>query len=104
MIAITRWHWALAVGFWIFLAAVYVAQLLWMPQSERINVGAALTWQLSYYAAWVPATIVIWRFTAGCEPAHAPVQEVCVNDVRHTPEDQLVTHICIPLLTQATSA
>ena len=22
MIAITRWHWALAIGFWIFLAAV----------------------------------------------------------------------------------
>jgi signal transduction histidine kinase len=68
VIAITRWHWALAVGFWIFLAVVYVAQLLWMPQSERMNVGAAFTWQLSYYAAWVPATIVIWRFTAGCVP------------------------------------
>lgn len=68
MIAITRWHWALAVGFWTFLAAVYVAQLLWMAQSETINVGTALTMQLSYYAAWVPATIVIWRFTAGWVP------------------------------------
>ena len=68
MTAITRWHWALAVGFWFFLAAVYVAQLLWLAQSERINVGAALTWQLAYYAAWVPATIGIWRFTAGCVP------------------------------------
>ena len=43
MIAITRWHWALAIGFWIFLAAVYVAQLLWMAESERIDLGAALT-------------------------------------------------------------
>jgi two-component system, LytTR family, sensor kinase len=68
VIAITRWHWALAAGFWIFLAAVYVAQLLWLSQTERMNVGSALTWQLSYYAAWVPATIVIWRFTAGCVP------------------------------------
>ncbi len=68
MIAITRWHWALAVGFWSFLAAVYVSQLLWMPQSERMNVGPMMTWQLAYYAAWVPATIVIWRFTAGYVP------------------------------------
>jgi two-component system LytT family sensor kinase len=65
MIVITRWHWALAIGFWLFLAAVNVAQVLWIAQSEQINVGAALTSQLAYYAAWVPATMVIWRFTAG---------------------------------------
>ena len=41
MIAITRWHWALATGFWIFLAAVNVAQGLWLAQSERINLSAA---------------------------------------------------------------
>jgi two-component system LytT family sensor kinase len=71
MIAITRWHWALAVGFWIFLAAVYVAQLVWMvPEmpGARIDLSAALTWQLSYYAAWVPLTIVIWRCTSGWVP------------------------------------
>ena len=38
-----------------------------------------------------------WLPSSGREPADAPVQEVCVNDVRHTPEDQLITHICIPL-------
>lgn len=68
MIAITRWHWALATGFWIFLAAVNVAQGLWLAQSERIDLSAALTLQLSYYAAWVPATIAIWRLTAGWVP------------------------------------
>ena len=76
MIAITRWHWALAVGFWSFLAAVYVAQLVWMiPEMPgvRINRSAALTWQLSYYAAWVPLTIVIWRCTAGWVPDTAGV-------------------------------
>jgi two-component system, LytTR family, sensor kinase len=35
---------------------------------ERINLSAALTLQLSYYAAWVPATILIWRFSAGWLP------------------------------------
>jgi two-component system LytT family sensor kinase len=42
--------------------------VLWIAQSERINLGAALTLQLSYCAAWVPATIVIWRLTAGWVP------------------------------------
>jgi two-component system, LytTR family, sensor kinase len=68
VIAITRWHWALATGFWIFLAAVNVAQGLWLAQSERINLSAQLPLQLSYYAAWVPATIAIWRLAAGWVP------------------------------------
>src|SRR5687768_1580278 len=69
MIAITRWHWALAIGFWIFLAAVNVAQGIWLAQSERLNLSvAALTLQLSYFATWVPATIAIWRLTAGWLP------------------------------------
>ena len=51
MIAITRWHWALAAGFWVFLAAVSMAQGLWLAQSERINLSAQLTLQLAYYAA-----------------------------------------------------
>ena len=71
MTAITRWHWALAIGFWLFLAAVSVAQVLWIAQAERIDVGAALTWQLAYYAAWVPATIAIWRLTGGWVPDRA---------------------------------
>ena len=68
MIAITRWHWALATGFWTFLAAVSVAQGLLLAQTERINLSAALTLQLSYYAAWVPATIAIWWLAAGWVP------------------------------------
>jgi len=38
-----------------------------------------------------------WLPSSGREPAHAPVQEICVNDVRQTLEDDLITHICIPL-------
>ena len=68
MIAITRWHWALATGFWFFLAAVSMAQGLWLAQSERINLSAQLPLQLSYYAAWVPATIAIWRLAGGWVP------------------------------------
>ena len=61
MIAITRWHWALATGFWIFLAAVNVAQGLWLAQTERINLSAALTLQLSYYAACDDRDLVACR-------------------------------------------
>ena len=68
MIAITRWHWALATGFWFFLAAVSMAQGLWLAQSERINLSAQLPLQLSYFAAWVPTTIAIWRLAAGWVP------------------------------------
>jgi len=98
MIAITRWHWALAIGFWIFLAAVYVAQMLWIAQSERINLGAALTLQLSYYAAWVPATMVIWRFTAGWVPDTAAAWRRIV--VRHV----LIFVIVLVVVTLVTTA
>ena len=41
-----------------------------------------------------------WLPSSGREPADAPVQEVYLNDARDTPEDRLVTHICIPLSTE----
>ena len=41
-----------------------------------------------------------WLPSSGREPAHVPVQEVYVNDARSTPEDQLITHICVPLARQ----
>ena len=68
MIAITRWHWALAAGFWIFVAAVNVAQGLWLMKSQRFDFSAELTLQLSYCAAWVPVTIAIWRLAPGWVP------------------------------------
>ena len=98
MIAITRWHWALATGFWIFLAAVNVAQGLWLAQSERINLRAQLPLQLSYYAAWVPATIVIWRFTAGYVPDTARAWRRIV--ARHV----LIFAIMLVALTLVTTA
>jgi two-component system, LytTR family, sensor kinase len=98
VIAITRWHWALATGFWIFLAAVNVAQGLWLAQSERINLRAQLPLQLSYYAAWVPATIVIWRFTAGYVPDTARAWRRIV--ARHV----LIFAIMLVALTLVTTA
>jgi hypothetical protein len=49
--------------FWIFITAMYVAQMVWLAQipGERVNLRAAIAWQASYYAAWIPLTIVVWR-------------------------------------------
>ena len=76
---------------WLDLAAGEFA--VGVHRGPYRHVPASYHW---LFGQWLPAS--------GREPAHAPVQEVCVNDVRHTPEDQLITHICIPLLTQASSA
>ena len=49
--------------FWIFITAMYVAQMMWIAQipGERVNLRAAVAWQASYYALWIPFTVVVWR-------------------------------------------
>jgi two-component sensor histidine kinase len=65
VLRITRWHWVAVTAFWIFITAMYVAQMVWIAQipGERVNLRAAIAWQASYYAVWVPFTIVVWRVT-----------------------------------------
>jgi hypothetical protein len=62
VLRITRWHWAAVTAFWIFVTGMYVAQMTWLAgiPGERINLRVAIAWQASYYAAWIPATIVVW--------------------------------------------
>lgn len=72
--------------------------MLWMAQSERINLSAALTLQLSYYAAWVPATIVIWRLTAGWVPDTARAWRWIV--ARHV-LIFVIVHVVVTLVTMA---
>ena len=66
MLRITRWHWIGVAAFWTFISAMYAAQVIWLAQipGERINVGAAIVWQATYYAAWIPFTILIWRVSS----------------------------------------
>lgn len=75
----------LAAGFWLFVAAMSAAQILWMAQmGDRIDVRGAMAWQTTYFVAWIPFTIAVWRLTSGWLPerfggwprlliAHAPV-------------------------------
>lgn len=39
-----------------------------------------------------------WLPTSGREPANAPCHEMYVSDARTTPEAELITHICLPLV------
>ncbi len=59
----TRWHWLAVTAFWLFITAMYTAQMLWLAQipGERVNVRASVAWQASYYAVWIPFTILVWR-------------------------------------------
>ena len=63
MLRVTRWHWLAVTGFWIFIAVMYAAQILWIAQipGERVNVRASLAWQSSYYAVWIPFTVLVWK-------------------------------------------
>ena len=50
------------------------------------TLGSAYRW---LYGVWLPGS--------GHEPAHAPPYEAYVNDARSTPQEELLTDICIPL-------
>lgn len=45
-----------------------------------------------------------WLPTSGREPANQPCYEIYINDPQTTPADELVTHICLPLVAVGKSA
>jgi two-component system LytT family sensor kinase len=62
--------WLAVAAFWTFVALLYAGQIWWLASrpGERINVRMALTWQLTYYLAWIPFTLVVWRVTRNWLP------------------------------------
>ena len=65
-----RTVWAAAGGFWLFVAAMSAAQILWIAQTpgQRVNVTRAMAWQTAYCVAWIPFTIAVWHVTRGWLP------------------------------------
>ena len=81
-----RAMWAAAAAFWLFVAAMSAAQLVWIAQGpgQRVDVPEAVSWQTAYFVAWIPVTIAVWHLTRGWLPerfggwlpllaAHVPV-------------------------------
>jgi two-component system, LytTR family, sensor kinase len=62
--------WGASAGFWLFVTAISTAQLVWISQTpgQRMDVREALTWQVSYFVAWIPLTVMTWRVTRGWLP------------------------------------
>jgi two-component system, LytTR family, sensor kinase len=60
-----RGEWAAACGFWLFLSAISVVQLVWLSRTpgQRVDVGGAIAWQVIYLVAWIPFTIGVWHLT-----------------------------------------
>jgi two-component system LytT family sensor kinase len=62
--------WTAAVGFWLFVSAMSVAQTIWIADATGQHMGVWVTigWQTAYFVAWIPFTIGIWQFTRGWLP------------------------------------
>jgi len=65
-----RGAWAAAAGFWLFVAAVSAAQIVWIAQTpgQRVDVRGAMAWQTAYFVAWIPVTLGVWHVTRGWLP------------------------------------
>jgi len=78
--------WAAAAAFWLFVAAMSAAQIVWIAQTlgQPVDMRGAMAWQTAYFVAWIPVTIGVWHVTRGWLPeqfggwlrlliAHVPV-------------------------------
>jgi two-component system, LytTR family, sensor kinase len=78
--------WGAAAAFWLFVTTMSAAQIAWVAQSpgQRVDLREAIGWEVSYFLAWIPVTIAVWRVTRGWLPdrfggwprlliAHVPV-------------------------------
>jgi sensor histidine kinase YesM len=60
---------ASAAGFWTFIAVLYSLQIWWLAsRGERINLRDVLIWQVTYYVAWIPFTLTVWRLSSNWLP------------------------------------
>jgi two-component system LytT family sensor kinase len=66
-------RWQPVVAFWLLLTLLYDGQIWWLAHmpGERINVRQAIAWQSTYYLAWIPFTILVWRITSDWLPESA---------------------------------
>src|SRR5262245_21125155 len=58
-----RATWLAATGFWVFVAAMSMAQTFWMSENpmQHVDIRQAMTWQSTYFLSWIPLTLAIWH-------------------------------------------
>jgi two-component sensor histidine kinase len=58
-----RVTWVAAAAFWLFVAAMSIAQTLWLARTpgQHVDLRQAITWQLAYFIAWIPLTLWVWH-------------------------------------------
>lgn len=62
--------WVAATSFWLFVAVMSAAQILWASQipGEGMNARGAVIWQTVYFMVWIPFTIGVWQLTRHWQP------------------------------------
>jgi two-component system LytT family sensor kinase len=62
--------WAAAAVFWLFVAAISDAQIMWVAETpgQHVDIRGAIVWQSAYFVAWIPFTIAVWQITRGWLP------------------------------------
>lgn len=61
-----RSQWIAASLFWVFIATLLSLQIWFLSQypGESIELRRAIVWQTTFYLAWIPFTVPIWRVIA----------------------------------------
>jgi two-component system, LytTR family, sensor kinase len=58
-----RGAWIAAIGFWLFVAAMSMAQTLWLSRTpgQHVDIRKAIIWESTFFTAWIPLTLGIWH-------------------------------------------
>src|SRR5262245_12405791 len=62
-LASRRAAWFAATGFWLFVAAMSMAQTFWLSrtQGQHVDIRQAIVWQSSFFVSWIPLTLGVWH-------------------------------------------
>jgi len=62
--------WGVSAGFWLFVSAISAAQVIWLARTrgQPVQIREGLSWLISYFGAWIPVTVIVWRVTRGWLP------------------------------------
>src|SRR4029079_5575507 len=62
-LASRRAAWFAAAGFWLFVAAMSMAQTFWLARTpgQHVDVRQAIVWQSTFFVSWIPLTLGVWH-------------------------------------------